>query len=140
MPGMRIPSPGSWTLTRARLPGGGERPGEVDRLVAGGDLAREARLLQALDERPEPRPGVDAQLARELVAPYERALGEHVLAAQRLAEHLGGEVEVALDRDVGLAPARREPVGHAEDRDVDLDRRGLAQVRVDGAVRERALV
>src|SRR5829696_8927790 len=110
-----MPSPGSIACNLRVGPSrrSGERARELDGVIARGDLAREARLLEALDQGAEPRAGVDPELAGEVVTADERALGEEVLAAQRLAEHLVGELEVARDRDVGLAAAGGEPVGHA---------------------------
>ena len=49
---------------------------------------------------------------------------------ERDGEHLAGEREVAGDRRVGLAPPRRQPVGDRQQRHVDRDRRGVAQVAV----------
>src|SRR5438034_304401 len=50
------------------------------------------------------------------------------------------QLEVLRDGLVGLAPARGQPVGHAQQRDVGLDRLGLQQVAVELVAIERHLV
>ena len=98
---------------------------------------------QLLEDLAHARPGLDAQLGGEIVAAQRRARrpsrcqarasASISRASSRWASTISGLAS-------GPAAAGGEPVGGAEQGDVGGDRLGGAEVVVDRAARERALV
>ena len=111
-----------------------------ERLLARGDLARVARLLERGEQRPEPRAGLDPERGRQLVAAHQRRAGGLGTARERRAEHVARQLEVGRDRRLGVAPAGGEAVGDREDGDVGRVGLGRGQVAPDRAPRQRPLV
>ena len=75
-----------------------------------------AKRASAIASSSSPRrgPGREAELSRELVAAHERLRRRRPRAGERRGEHARGPASRWRgDRLVGLAPARREPVGDA---------------------------
>ena len=94
----------------------------------------------AASSRPSCGPSSSCERAREDVAAHERLAAPLRAPRERRRQHLARELEVAGDRLVRLAPARREAVGDRQQRDVDLDRRARHEVAVQRAPRQRPLV
>src|SRR3954451_14045251 len=121
-----------WSLTQAFR--------ERDGLIWGGRLAGVARLGQLGQQRAQLGPRLDAELPRQTVA-LDRRLGRAGRAPlERRGHQLAGQLEVQLDRLLRVLATRREAVGAAQDRHLDLDRRAGAQVAVDRGPVERPLV
>ena len=99
----------------AQLPGS-QLPGPRDSVLARRDRAGEAVLLELGEQPSEPRAGREAELARELVAAQQRRRPAGRRQRERRAEQLARHLEVRGDRRLGVAPARREAVGHGEAR------------------------
>ena len=87
--------------------------------------------------RPSSGPGASPS-ARASSSPRTGGRGGSATQRERLAEQLPGELEVPGDRLVGAVAARRQPVGDAQHRHVDLDGLAGAQVAVDRAPRRAA--
>src|SRR4051794_3379044 len=83
--------------SRRHLPRTGER------LLPRGDFAGEPRRLELGEDGLQPRPGIAAERAGDLVAAHERR-GCLRLVGEGLAEELARELQVLGDRLVGLAP------------------------------------
>src|SRR5215207_1934678 len=86
-------------------------PSDVERFLARGDLAGEARLGDLRHQLAEQGAARDAELGRQLVAAHERRLGAGRAPRQSLGENLAGELDVARDGLLGLASTRREAIG-----------------------------
>src|SRR5207302_1279837 len=97
----------------------GQPPREREALLAGAEHAGELGLAQLLEQPPDLRAGADAKLANEVIAADQRRGSAAALVPVECAgQDLAGEVEVLVDRLLGLAAARGEAVGDREQRDV----------------------
>ena len=94
--------------------------GERDRLLGRRDLAR--RSAPRRSPRAARRAAGRARCPSSRASSSPRTSGAASASArrgERDGEHVAGELDVAGDRRVGLAPARRQPVGDRQQRHVD---------------------
>ena len=103
-------------------------------------LAGERRLAQALDQLPQLRAALDADLARQNVAADGQLRPALLAEDQRLGHHLARQVQVRLDRRLRVSPPGGQAVRAGQERRLDLDGLRGGQVAVDRGARQRALV